>query len=128
MSKKNIELRKEKLEERKKEDLMKAYIEIEENYKKIIEEKEAKNENNITERNLLAFTHFNMGKIDEAKEELEELIRKYDSYTAYRQIIHIERQLGNLDTARLWAYECLDRFPKNASVQKCVNDLEKEAE
>lgn len=128
MSKKNKELRKDILEERKKQEIMKCYEEIEERYKKIIEEKEAKNEKNINEKNLLAFTHYNMGKVDEAKNELEELIRKYDSYTAYRQIIYIEHQQGNLDTARLWAYECLDRFPKNTSIQKCVDDLEKEAE
>ena len=125
MGKKNKNLNERLMEKYKKEELMQAYKKIEENYKKFIKENP---DNSINERNLLAYTHFNMGRVDEAKKELEEIIKKYESYMAYRQLIYIEHMEGNLDNAKLWAYECLDRFPKNTGIVKCVEDLEKEKE
>ena len=67
-------------------------------YKKEIE----KNPNqSLNERNLLAFTYFKLGRIDEARNELLSIIEQFNSHMAYRQIIYLEKEEKNLEDAKL---------------------------
>lgn len=72
----------------------------------------------VNKRNLLAFAYFRAGMIDEARKELISLIEEHSSYYAYRQIVHLEKNEGNLEDAKLWAYDCLDRFPDNIGIRE----------
>lgn len=72
----------------------------------------------VNKRNLLAFAYFRAGMIDEARNELISLIEEHSSYYAYRQIVHLEKNEGNLEDAKLWAYDCLDRFPDNIGIRE----------
>ena len=69
-------------------------------------------------RNLLAFAYFRTGKIDEARDELIALIQDTNSFTAYRQLIHIEKSQQNFEDAKLWAYEALDKFPNSIEIRE----------
>ena len=91
------------------------YEEIIKKYKEEI----AKNpQNALNKRNLLAFAYFRAGRKNEAREELVDLVQQHSNYTAYRQLVHIEKQDGNFDDAKLWAYECLDKFPDSISMRE----------
>lgn len=69
-------------------------------------------------RNLLAFAYFRAGRIDEARNELMTLAEETSSYMAYRQLVHIEKTEGNLEDAKLWAYEALDKFPNSIEIRE----------
>lgn len=73
-------------------------------------------QNSQSKRNLLAFAYFKAGRIDEARDELLSLIDQNSSFIAYRQLIHLEKSEGNFEDARLWAEDCLDRFPSSTNV------------
>ncbi len=77
-------------------------------------------------RNLLAFAYFKSGRISEAIEELEKLIEETGNYTAYRQLVHIEKNMKNLDDAKLWAYEALDKFPDSIEIREQLIAIAKE--
>lgn len=90
------------------EEMIKKYkSEIERNPQKI---------SNV--RNLLAFTYFRAGRIEEARKELISLIEKTSNYTAYRQLIHLEKHEGNMEDAKLWSYEGLDNFPDSIDIRE----------
>lgn len=77
-------------------------------------------------RNLLAFAYFRAGKIDEAREELMALAGESSSYMAYRQLVHIEKKVGNLEDAKLWAYEALDKFPNSIEIREQLISIARE--
>lgn len=69
-------------------------------------------------RNLLAYAYYNAGLIEESRKELLSLINKESNHTAYRQIIHLEKAQGNIDDAKIWAYEGIEMFPKDIKLRK----------
>ena len=77
-------------------------------------------------RNLLAFAYFRSGKIDKAREELIALAEESSSYMSYRQLVHIEKKIGNLEDAKLWAYEALDKFPNSIEIREQLISIAKE--
>lgn len=77
-------------------------------------------------RNLIAFAYFRSGKIDKAREELIALTEETSSYMAYRQLVHIEKKIGNLEDAKLWAYEALDKFPNSIEIREQLISIAKE--
>ena len=77
-------------------------------------------------KNLLAFAYFKSGRISEAIEELEKLIEETGNYTAYRQLVHIEKNMKTLDDAKLWAYEALDKFPDSIEIREQLIAIAKE--
>ena len=77
-------------------------------------------------RNLLAFAYFRSGKIDKAREELITLAEETSSYMAYRQLVQIEKKIGNLEDAKLWAYEALDKFPNSIEIREQLISIAKE--
>ena len=77
-------------------------------------------------RNLLAFAYFRSGKIDKAREELIALAEETSSYMAYRQLVYIEKKIGNLEDAKLWAYEALDKFPNSIEIREQLISIAKE--
>ncbi len=79
----------------------------------------------VNKRNLLAFAYFRAGMIDEARNELISLIEEHSSYYAYRQIVHLEKNEGDLEDAKLWAYDCLDRFPDNIGIREQLISIAK---
>lgn len=101
--------------------------------KKYKEEIKVNPQKALNERNLLAFAYFKAGKINEAREELLELIEKHSSHTAYRQLVHLERSQENLDDAKLLAYDALEKFPDSIAIREQLisiarkeNDIEEE--
>lgn len=77
--------------------------------------------NNILElekRNLLAFAYFKAGKTEEAKEELNALIKEKCSYVAYRQMVYLEKVQGNFEQAKLVAYKALKDFPNSREIRE----------
>lgn len=75
--------------------------------------------------NLLAFAYFKAGKINEAIDELIALIEESSNFMAYRQLVHIEKETGNLEDAKLWAYEALDKFPNSIEIREQLIALAK---
>ena len=53
------------------------------------------------------------------------LIEETNSHIAYRQLIHIEKENGNFEEAKLWAYEALDRFPKSIQIREQLISIAK---
>ena len=101
------------------------------NYDEMIKRYKAEilsNPNAQGKRNLLAFAYFSAGKVEEAREELTTLITTTDNYTAYRQLIHMEKVQGNFEDAKLWAYEALDKFPGDIKIQGLLTSIEKAEE
>ena len=45
---------------------------------------------------------------------------------AYRQLVHIEKKIGNLEDAKLWAYEALDKFPNSIEIREQLISIAKE--
>lgn len=83
-------------------------------------------EKSLNKRNLLAFAYFRAGMIDEARSELISLIEEHSSYYAYRQLVHLEKNEGNLEDAKLWGYDCLDKFPDNIGIREQLISLAKQ--
>lgn len=84
-------------------------------YKNVIAKK---TKNCTNERNLLAFAYFRAGRIDEARDELLSIIEQTGNYTAYRQLIHLEKTEGNFNDAKLWAYDVLEKFPDSIDIRE----------
>ena len=101
----------EELKEIEKPDYEKAI-------KKYEEEINKEPQKSINTRNLLAFAYFKAGRIEEARDELLSLIDEYTSYIAYRQLIYLEISEENLEDAKLWAYDCLDKFPDSIDIRQ----------
>ena len=99
------------------------YAEIINNYKSEIEKNPEKS---LNKRNLLAFTYFKANKINEARNELLSIIKQYGNYLAYRQLIHLEKEEGNLDDAKLWAYEATENFPNNITIREQLISIARE--
>ena len=97
-------------------------------YEKLINKykKEIALKKSTKKRNLLAFAYFKAGKIEEARDELEKLINENNNYISYRQLIHIEKQENNLDDAKLWAYEALEKFPESIEIREQLISIAKE--
>ncbi len=72
----------------------------------------------INQKNIFAFTLFKSGRIDEARDYLMELIDTSKSYTAYRQLIHLEKSEGNYEDAKLWALDADEQFPNNLGIKE----------
>lgn len=91
-------------------------------YKREIEENPNKS---LNKRNLLAFTYFKAGRIDEARDELISIIEQFNSYVAYRQLIYLEKKEGNLDDAKLWSYDGIERFPDSIAIREQLISIAK---
>ena len=94
---------------------MPDYEEIINKYKREIEINPNKS---LNKRNLLAFAYYRAGRIEEARDELLLLIEQLSSYMAYRQLIYLEKNEGNLDDAKLWAYDAIDKFPDSIDIRE----------
>lgn len=81
---------------------------------------------NLSKRNFLAFAYFKSGQIDEAREELISLIKETGNYIAYRQLIYLEKKQGNIDDAKIWAYECIDKFPQGTKTREQLISIAKQ--
>lgn len=97
------------------------YVEIIKKYKEEI----AINPEDQLKRNLLAFAYLEAGKIDEARDELLDLIDKYNNHTAYIQLIRLEKEVGNYKDAKSWAHECIDMFPNANFARKQLISIAK---
>ncbi len=74
----------------------------------------------------MAFTYFRANRINEARNELLSIIKQCGSYLAYRQLIHLEKEEGNLDDAKLWAYEATENFPNNITIREQLISIARE--
>lgn len=83
-------------------------------------------QNSQRKRNLLAFSYFRSGQIDEARNELISLLGETTDYMAYRQLVHIEKKEENFEDAKLWAYEALDKFPDSIDIRKQLISIAKQ--
>lgn len=79
-----------------------------------------------TIRNLLAFAYFKAGRMDEARDELNALIDEYSNYIAYRQLVHLEKVEGNLDDAKIWAYDAIEKFPYDIRIREQLISIARE--
>ena len=98
-------------------------------YKQLVtkyEHENAENSKDYTHRNLLAFAYFMSGDVDKAREELLKIVNEADNFTAYRQMVHIEKTENNMDEAKLWAYEALDKFPESIKIREQLISIAKE--
>ena len=82
-------------------------------------------QNSQRKRNLLAFSYFRSGQIDEARNELISLLGETTDYMAYRQLVHIEKKEENFEDDKLWAYEALDKFPDSIDIRKQLISIAK---
>lgn len=80
----------------------------------------------LNKKNLLAFAYFNAGLIEKSREELIMLIKNEVSSTAYKQMVRLEKSQGNLDDAKLWAYEGIDRFPNDIRLREQLISIAKQ--
>ena len=91
------------------------YEQVIENYKKRIAE-EPKDILNL--RNLLAYAYYCAGENELAKEVLLENMTESGSFKAYQLMIHIEKNEGNFEDAKVWAKDALDKFPNSIQIRK----------
>ena len=73
---------------------------------------------NLNQKNIFAFTLFKSGRVDEAREYLMDLIDESKSYTAFRQLIYLEKSEGNYEDAKIWALEADEQFPNNLGIKE----------
>lgn len=71
----------------------------------------------INKKNLLAFAYFKSGQIEKSRKELLNLIEEPFKFNAYRQLIHLEHHEGNIDDAKVYAYEAIDLFPDDIGLR-----------
>ena len=121
-------LRKERVFNMKKQkEEVKGNIELED-YSKVIEkyklEIKAK-PNDVNKRNMLAFAYYKQGMVDEAEQELLDLIVQSNNVMAYRQLIYIEKSQGDFESAKLWAYEALESYPDSIPLREQMISLAK---
>lgn len=98
----------------------------EETIKRYKEEIARNPQKSLNKRNLLAFAYFKAGRMEEARDELLSLIEECSSYTAYRQLIHLEKCEGNFNGAKLWGYDCLDKFPDSIYIRQQLISIARE--
>jgi len=98
------------------------YAKVIEYYKKEAYESPSGNSGNA--RNLLAFAYWKAGEVESARAELMRLVDETGNYTAYRQLIHLEKEQGNLEDAKLWAYEAMEKFPDNEQLLRQAEFIE----
>lgn len=103
-----------------------AKPDYEETIKRYKEEIARNPQKSLNKRNLLAFAYFRAGRMEEARDELLSLIEECSSYTAYRQLIHLEKCEGNFEDAKLWAYDCLDKFPDSVDIRQQLISIARE--
>lgn len=72
----------------------------------------------LNSKNLLAFAYFECGQIEKSRELLLELINSPSKFNAYRQLIHLEHKEGNIDDAKIYAYDAIDLFPDSIPIRK----------
>lgn len=72
----------------------------------------------INQKNIFAFTLFKSGRIDEARNYLMGIIDSSKSYTAYRQLIYLEKSEGNYEDAKIWALDADEQFPNNLGIKE----------
>lgn len=72
----------------------------------------------INQKNIFAFTLFKSGRIDEARDYLIDLVDTSKSYTAFRQLIYLEKTEGNLEDAKIWALEAEEQFSDNLGIKE----------
>ena len=107
-------MKKNKIIEKSEEET--RYKQLIEEYKKVLE----KDPNDQKTRKLLAFAYLNDGRIEDARRELTYLIEKNKSFTAYRQIIHLEKLYGDIEDAELYALDAIERFPNDVRIKKTI--------
>ncbi len=120
--------RKERVFNMKKQKVeVKGNIELED-YSKVIEkyklEIKAK-PNDVNKRNMLAFAYYKQGMVDEAEQELLDLIVQSNNAMAYRQLIHIEKSKGDYESASFWANEAIKAHPDSVPLKEQIMQLEK---
>lgn len=97
---------------------------IKKEYSKLIERYKEEIENPkdtldlINKRNLLAFAYFKAGETKKARNELTDIINKYNSCVSYRQLVHLEKANNNLEDAKLWAEYGVEYFPEDLNLRK----------
>lgn len=119
----------EEIEEKPTEEPLEETIQkpdYEETIKRYKEEIARNPQKSLNKRNLLAFAYFKAGRMEEARDELLSLIEQCSSYTAYRQLIHLEKCEGNFEDAKLWAYDCLDVFPNSVDIRNQLISIARE--
>lgn len=84
--------------------------------------------NSINARNILAFTYYKAGMIDESREELFSLIADSNNFTAYRQLINLEKEEENYEEAKGWAKECLESYPNSIVIREQLIEIAKNEE
>lgn len=72
----------------------------------------------LNQKNIFAFILYKSGRIDESRDYLMGIIDNYKSYYAFRQLIHLEKETGNLEDAKIWALEAEDQFPDNLGLKE----------
>lgn len=120
--------KKEKQEVKEQENATQiiAKLDYEETIKRYKEEIAKNPQKSLNKRNLLAFAYFKAGRIEEARDELLSLIEEFSSYTAYRQLIHLEKCEGNFNDAKLWGYDCLDKFSNSIDIRQKLISIARE--
>ncbi len=112
---------------KKQKEEVKGNIELED-YSKVIEkyklEIKAK-PNDVNKRNMLAFAYYKQGMVDEAEQELLDLIVQSNNAMAYRQLIHIEKSKGDYESANFWANEAIKAHPDSVPLREQIMQLEK---
>ena len=72
----------------------------------------------LNQKNIFAFILYKSGRIDESRDYLMGIIDSHKSYYAFRQLIHLEKEAGNLEDAKIWALEAEDQFPDNLGLKE----------
>lgn len=123
--------KKQEIKQENKDEIFEDVKDIElHDYEKTIEtykkEIESDKKNALNKRNLIAFTYYKAGMIEESRKELMTLIEQFNSYTAYRQMIHLEKVEGNLEDAKIWAYEGIENYPNSINFREELISIAKE--
>lgn len=126
---KTSNLKKKKKNKTKKaieENIEKTIIKYDLIIKKYKEEIEINPQKALNGRKLLAFAYFKAGRMNDARKELLALIEQHSSHTAYRQLVHLEKSEGNLEDAKLWAYDGLEKFPDSIAIREQLISIAKQ--
>lgn len=102
-------------DEIKKENEFSKYSDFIDSYDKNIN---YNNTSELNKLNLLAFAYFKINDFENSRNVLTNLIEVQGSFTAYRQLIHLEETVENLDDAKLWAYGAIEMFPNEICFRK----------
>ena len=72
----------------------------------------------LNQKNIFAFILYKSGRINASRDYLMGIIGEHKSYYAYRQLIHLEKEVGNFEDAKIWALEAEDQFPNNLGLKE----------